>query len=384
MYLGDIPDELKDLTFIEEQLVALCRAKSSIVHLKEDNSTHGNGPSVARRPNSQRGFKGHIIVYPQKPDQVARTLPPSLHDASQAVCVIFVGSRAPTLEWLRDSASPLIVRRQKVVAALQWLKTHNVLYRDVEIDLARLNALPDEDLLPVHVEHVQPSAAQDAATARYDEQPTAQTAEPELSASARNRVHDEVHFQKVVVMDVDGRAPANELRSAAVRHIKEKGGGYIEVPHGPKPVNEFCNPSLFPSIYPCLFPYGVGGFEDAARFVSVSFQRQVRHYLALADRRFQEHHSFMFTAFNIIQRRAILLHSAIKVRSKSFPHFAADFSSVSQEAVARVCARITETGRVAADTDEERKVVRLMKEAQLITTNVPGSSAARVAMRNEI
>ena len=27
-------------------------------------------------------------------------------------------------------------------------------------------------------------------------------------------------------------------------------------------MNEFCNPDLFPMMYPTLFPYGLGGFEN--------------------------------------------------------------------------------------------------------------------------
>lgn len=39
---------------------------------------------------------------------------------------------------------------------------------------------------------------------------------------------------------------------------------------------------------------------------------------------------------------------------------------------------------ITPHTDEERKVLRLMKEVNLVMAKVPGSSAARVAMRNEI
>ena len=39
--------------------------------------------------------------------------------------------------------------------------------------------------------------------------------------------NSDVLFQNVVITDVDGRAPANELRAAAIRHIKKKGGAYV-------------------------------------------------------------------------------------------------------------------------------------------------------------
>ncbi|KAI9067032.1 hypothetical protein FKP32DRAFT_1564580, partial [Trametes sanguinea] len=92
----------------------------------------------------------------------------------------------------------------------------------------------------------------------------------------------------------------------------------------------------------------------------------------------------MFTAFNILQRRAVLLNTSLKVRKEYFATFAERFAAVSEEAIARVCARVAETGVVSEQDEEERKVVELMKEVQLVNRNVPGSSASRLAMRNEI
>ena len=386
-FLGSLSPELRDLTFIEEQIIALCRAKCTIVHLKDSSEREhpSEEPDKRHSPNDQRGFKGHIIVYPQRPGEVVSILPPPVKDIISPVCVIFVGAKVPTLEWLRKKAKPLLVRREKVRAALYWLKANNKLYNDVQISEPQLNALPVNDLLPVHVEHVSPSLAQDVLTSRYDAASTEDSnVDADLAPSTRTIERVQAEFSKVVVTDVDGRAPANELRAAAVHHVKEKGGAYVEIPHGPRPVNEFCNPSLFPQMYPCLFPYGIGGFEDARRPSPLAFQRHVRHLLSLQDSRFREHHSFMFTAFNILQCHAILLHSSLKVRKSQFAAVAADYASVSDAAVARVCARITGTHRVQAEDDEERKVLKLMNDVHLVTRQVPGSSGARVAMRNEV
>ena len=54
---------------------------------------------------------------------------------------------------------------------------------------------------------------------------------------------------------------------------------------------------MFPMLYPTLFPYGIGGFEDRRKLVPIGFENHIRHMLALDDRRFQEHYSFMFVAF---------------------------------------------------------------------------------------
>ena len=142
-----------------------------------------------------------------------------------------------------------------------------------------------------------------------------------------------VPFQNVVVTNVDGHALSNKLHAAAVRHVKKKGGGYIKVPHDPKPVDEFFNPDMFPMIYPTLFPYRIGGFEDCNCSTKLSMKQHIKHLFSLHDRRFQEHYSFLFTAFNILQCCVVLLHLSLKVKWSNFDLIAADFASVSPEAV---------------------------------------------------
>jgi hypothetical protein len=371
-FLGRVPDELKYLTVVEEAMIARCRSKCWVVQLKEENRDLGIH-------DTQRGMKGHIIIYPQRPSDIAAILPPSMDEMTTPICVIFVGSSPPSDEWLRTKARPLIVRREKVRAALVWLKAHNTHYKDITIDHSGLDKLADEQILPVHVEHVRSSHGSDLATSRYDSSLPLETDVPMPST-----VSDSVPFQNVVVTDIDGHAPANELRAAAVRHVKKNGGGYVEIPHDPEPVNEFCNPALFPMIYPTLFPYGIGGFESPERTSSLSMKRHVKHFFNLADKRFQEHYSFLFTAFNILQRRAVLLHSNLKVQRSNFDSVATAFATVSPGAVHVVSERIARGDFSTANNDEERKVLELMKQVKLVTSHVPGSSASRITMRNEI
>ena len=194
-------------------------------------------------------------------------------------------------------------------------------------------------------------------------------------------------FDSVVVTGLAGDATMNQMRAAAMMHMKTNGGGFLQIPHSDQPANEFYNPNLLPATYPTLFPYGLGGFEDLQRTTPLSFKRQVKHFFTLADSRFQEHYSFLFTVFNILQRRAILLQTSLKVKRSSFDSFAHEFQGISSEAIQRVCERLSQCsdGSVFKNmTAEEHRVMRLMKEVNVINSHVPGTSAARVAMRNEI
>jgi hypothetical protein len=246
-------------------------------------------------------------------------------------------------------------------------------------DNKQLDCLPTDTILPFHVQHVLPNDAQDILTSHYD-----------VSVSLENDTSTEdqspdIPFQNVVITDVNGHAPSNEPRAAAIRHVqKKKGGAYVQISHDPSPVNEFNNPALFPSIYSTLFPYGIGRFEDKTRKTWLSFKRYIKHLFNLSDRRFQEHYSFLFTVFNILQRRQVLLHISLKVKKLSFNSIASKFALTSPQAIHCSTECVSRGDFHTAKFEDEHEVLKLMKEVQLITSHVPSSSASRVAMRNEI
>ncbi|KAJ3836596.1 hypothetical protein F5878DRAFT_653029 [Lentinula raphanica] len=231
-------------------MIARCRSKCWIIQLKEEDG-------FSASEGTQRGVKGNIIIYPQKPSPI---------------CVVFVGSQPPSKDWLRTKAKPLTIRPKVVRNALNWLHGHNQFYDDIQINNEVLDNMPDEFLLPVHIEHVLPNSALDSVTSGYCPN-VERSSELESTFSGYNPT---VTFDKVVITDVDATATSNQLRAAALRHIHNN-GAFIQIPHEPKPANEFMNPALFPMIYPTLFPYGLGGFENPSQSVHVSLKRHVKH-----------------------------------------------------------------------------------------------------------
>ena len=99
------------------------------------------------------------------------------------------------------------------------------------------------------------------------------TADSKFSRTT-HQTENAVPFQNVVISNVDGYAPSNELCTAAIRHVKTKVGGYIEILHDPKLVDELFNPDMFPMIYPTLFLYGISGFEDCDCSSKLSIKHQ--------------------------------------------------------------------------------------------------------------
>ena len=115
LYLGPRPPELEDLTVVEEAMIARCRAQCWIIQLRGD----ANGLTT------QRGMKGHVIVYPQETLSITCMLPPSIEQVTLPLCVVFVGPTKPSEQWIRAHAKPLTMRGDEIRKALLWLKKHN-------------------------------------------------------------------------------------------------------------------------------------------------------------------------------------------------------------------------------------------------------------------
>ncbi|KAF6740942.1 hypothetical protein DFP72DRAFT_1125391 [Ephemerocybe angulata] len=74
---------------------------------------------VSSRPTEQHGFRGNIVVYLQDPSAISATLPPSLEELANPIAVVFVGSHAPTQEWLKRKQN----RYAFALTVFEWLSS---------------------------------------------------------------------------------------------------------------------------------------------------------------------------------------------------------------------------------------------------------------------
>ncbi|CAB4417166.1 unnamed protein product [Rhizophagus irregularis] len=118
---GDVPEELKNLTEIEEMLIAQTFPIISVYYLR----------------GGQYAYSGNVINFPQDIGEFVSRLPrhPSTLDT-----LIVRRSSAESSTSFRD----FTVRRDKVRKALCWLKRNNRYYADIIIDDNVLRTLPDE------------------------------------------------------------------------------------------------------------------------------------------------------------------------------------------------------------------------------------------------
>ncbi|KAF8317807.1 hypothetical protein F5887DRAFT_928700 [Amanita rubescens] len=99
--------------------------------------------------------------------------------------------------------------------------------------------------------------------------------------------------------------------------------------------------------------------------------------------RFREHPSFIFSAFNILQRREVGEWTTMKVSRASFESKARIYAKLQVGAIQRVSEHV-EMGQYDFREQDEKDVCELMRDVHTINSTVDRSAAAQLKMRNEI
>ena len=77
------------------------------------------------------------------------------------------------------------------------------------------------------------------------------------------------------------------------------------------------NPNHLLASFPCLFPYGLGGFE-VDRQSHVPYSVHARWSLRYDDKRFRKDHHFMFQIFGVLQKRKLCSAACLQITKRSF------------------------------------------------------------------
>ena len=153
------------------------------------------------------------------------------------------------------------------------------------------------------------------------------------------------------------------------------------IPRGSKPASEYSNPNLLFGIFPTLFPYGCGALEDSSRPVKLDFREHLRYLLSIADRRFEEHHSFIFVVFNILQRRTACFHARLMT---SRPHFQQSAQLLESLSSADIAAALDSISKGTSMRFTDPRVKSLMQHIKVVGGHVMGSAYSRSTLRTKI
>ncbi|KAJ7153848.1 hypothetical protein C8R46DRAFT_1163005 [Mycena filopes] len=265
-WIGCVPEQLRDLTYAEGIMIARVRHNRCVV-----------------RVNSGRvRMSANAIMFSQPVLSIMNRLPPAKDEMSDILAFVFMGSAAPTQEDFERT--PMLVRKNKVLAALEWLKLNHEGYSSLEISRENLDTYADRDI-PVVVDFRR--TKQDVA----DSVPAGTTAVHELSqevGSKTGRCPFAVHGLTATEY---AAAPMKTIKLVALQHLTHK-GGMLGIGRSELPVSMYDDPSAYPGMFPWLFPNKQGELT------------RKKALLLYHDKQFQLDTYFPMVAFNHEQLKA--------------------------------------------------------------------------------
>uniref|UniRef100_A0A0D2Y8C6 ATP-dependent DNA helicase n=1 Tax=Fusarium oxysporum (strain Fo5176) TaxID=660025 RepID=A0A0D2Y8C6_FUSOF len=400
------PDELKDLTPVEEKLIALNSCYGFITkHSVSDG--HRQGATYPRH------VKGHITVFPNNVQELAtNVLPHPLLKVMDDVHISWQGQEKPAPS---DLSTLLSVRRNAVEKALLWLKRHNPLYADIEIDEAELDSWDAPS-------HGVPSQVFD----RLERN------EP----SAREKMQT-VHIVPPTERDIDDHEPADnqEIMASLAEGLSTSGEPEVDgfasgedgddwVGNNRDRVDETESSGMFnldgrPDIpdaeklrylvksmaktFPSLFPLGKGGprqaeehskdatgqvhpifeLEAAAQHLvssrNMSLEAWVKMVIQRHGGRFATHPVFPFLVFNIGVRSRNRRVNMASMRRSDFPDVERTIQDLTASRLEKARGELEACGKTA-DPD----VNRLLRNLSLYGYRQPMSRESRLTTRRKI
>jgi hypothetical protein len=228
LWLGQVPEVLSGLRYVEKILVA--RIRHSFCSI--------------RVASGMRKMKAHAIAYQQPLPKVYDILPPPIADLQEVLAVMFTGPCRPTsMDFQR---TPFLVRHNHVKQALDWLILNHADYEDISISMDNLNEYP-EDMPPVSIEYKQMMHNKTPEGTSVHDMEEEGTADGQCAFTVHGLTGEDLNIMSI-----------NAVKVKALQHLNSQ-GKFLAVGHSENPESIWHNPQLYPQMFPWLFPYGLGG-----------------------------------------------------------------------------------------------------------------------------
>lgn len=194
-----------------------------------------------------------------------------------------------------NTHTDFLVRRERVLSALQWLKANNPSYKDITIDHDALQLLPENGIPPEIL--------------AVDEK------EEEVSVQKESNDEDSSHDSRFFLP-----LPVRQTTEDQAIHAAVTSNNPLDWPEvTEQPINEFHTPYLATMSFPALFPYGNGDPTNPGRLRQVSLTERFKHLIKYGEVannnlkcwRFAGHPRFPYSALNMKQRHQLLSQAKI-------------------------------------------------------------------------
>lgn len=358
-WVGNVPTELRDLSYAESVMIAKVRHSICVV----------------RVASGRVKMTANVIMFTQPIMKIYQRLPPSKDELSEILAFVFTGSSAPTQEDFERT--PMLVRRQKVAAALNWLKLNHTGYRDLDISQENLDSYPDSGI-PVAVDyrHV---GEDDHDLAPADTVGTEDHASREHGTSAGPCTYA-VHGLSGSEYET---ATMETIKSVALRHLTE-GGRMLGIGRSELPVTMYDNVNSYPAMFPWLFPYGLGGPGHPSHHHKLGELSVKKSLLLYHDKRFQRDVYFPMLAFNHEQLKSASVASTTLAKKPRFDAIARRIGHIDPAVISSIADRLVAGERVKPINAEEKLCFDVIYDLDSVNYRLSGSLTSKKWMRNEI
>ncbi len=358
LWLGSIPDVLARLNFAERLLVAKVRHNCCFVKVSL--------ASVGHPELGSRKMISHIISFDVPVAKVYNILPPPRRDMDDVLAVLFTGPEKPTEEDMKRT--PLLVCQKVVLDVLEWLILNHRDYSDVTISAENMMEYT-KNTAPVDIVYRKSDGDRAAeGTSVFETERSDST----TSGKCPIVVHGLVGEQ-LIAMKIDAQ------KILATRHFKAN-RGVLAMGHAENPESIYNNPSLYPSMFPWLFPYGMGGLGCS----DMSDSEHKKWMLMYHDKRFQMDISFPFVAFSHEQIKSSTTGGYLLTKKDKFHEISERIFRLDENTLTSISDRIKEGIRVIPTTEEERDCFQLINDLDHVAYKVSGSLTSKKYMRNEV
>jgi hypothetical protein len=350
LWLGNVPPVLSELRFVEKLLIARLRHNCCFI----------------RVASGLRKMTSHIVAFQAPIPKLYHALPPPIEDLDEVLAVLFTGPAKPTQKDFERT--PLLVRRNAVSKALNWLKLNHADYKDIEISYENLAQYP-EDNPPVTIEfrHSEVNKYPEN-TSVFDHEEEDGTQDGECPFVVHGLTGEHINTMT-----------SSKLKGIALTYLNN-GGKMLAVGHSSELVSIYNNPQYYPQMFPWLFPYGLGGVGST----HLSDAMHKRFLLMYHDKRFQKDVYFPFVAFSHSQIKSCASGAYLLAERKKFGEITNRILSLDQDILADIAKRMSVGELVKPQTDAEKDCFQVIRDLDLIAQHVDGSVTSKKYMRSEI
>lgn len=355
LWIGEMPKVLSHLSFVECLLVA--RVRHSCCFVRVTLSAH---PTLGSRK-----MISHVVAFESPLSEVYSVLPPPRDELDEVLVVIFTGSSTPTEEDMKWT--PLLVCHINIVESLEWLKLNHCDYQDVEVSMENLSMYEDGKALVAIIYKDRNSNKVPKGTSVFDNDEADGTMDSLCPVVVHSLVGE--HLDTL---------PIKTQKTMAAQHFKAN-HGILAIGHAKHPESIYDNPRLYPSMFPWLFPYGLGGM-GSTDLLDKAYKKWLLMY---HDKRFQTDIAFPFVAFSHEQIKASTTGRFLLASKDKFFDISERLLRVDEAVLESLSDRMRAGETVVPVTPAEKDCFQLINDLDHVAYKVQGSLTSKKYMRNE-